>query len=474
MAGYVYFTEEQKQRANTVDLVYFLQLQGETLIPSGRDKRLGSDHSITIRGSRWYDHAAEQGGYAIDLVKRLYSLTFPEAVTMLLGGEQGEEYKQYQKQESEQRKPFALPEANADMRRVYAYLMKQRYIDRNVISEFAREKLIYEDKNYHNIVFVGLDENQVARHAHKKSTTTIGKGYRGNVEGSNPSYSFHYISKKPDASKLLVFEAPIDMLSYISMNQVGWRDCHYVALNGVSEKPIIKLLELYPNINHVILGLDHDVAGIEANEKIRDLLVEVGMPAVELVRSDNKDWNEDLKAKNGIVPILAEKHPQFEIRDKLCLEIHHNVMLFSKFDITLEMMQEDFEICRKCVVKSEFGRAKEYLKDLTAVSILLAAKEYEKTTPDQDSDIVQSRLKSGFRAYQNHGNLNNKISDISICLKSLFLLQEKSLQNEERSRAKGFESLAEEFLKATILTESLQLSQLQEAQVKQDEMLLLS
>lgn len=40
MSGYVHFTEEEKQRANSVDLVDFLQRQGERLLPSGRDKRL--------------------------------------------------------------------------------------------------------------------------------------------------------------------------------------------------------------------------------------------------------------------------------------------------------------------------------------------------------------------------------------------------------------------------------------------------
>ncbi|MDD3995643.1 MAG: hypothetical protein PHC42_02970, partial [Bacilli bacterium] len=66
MSTYIHFTEEQKQRANSVDLVEFLQKQGEKLLPSGREKRLASDHSITVRGNEWYDHALEQGGLAID------------------------------------------------------------------------------------------------------------------------------------------------------------------------------------------------------------------------------------------------------------------------------------------------------------------------------------------------------------------------------------------------------------------------
>ena len=47
-----------------------------------RDKRLSSDHSITVRGNIWYDHAIEKGGLAIDFVKYFYGKTYPDAVSM--------------------------------------------------------------------------------------------------------------------------------------------------------------------------------------------------------------------------------------------------------------------------------------------------------------------------------------------------------------------------------------------------------
>ena len=49
----------------------------QKLIASGRDKRLASDHSITIRGCEWLGHAAEQGGSAISFVKRFYGPSYP-------------------------------------------------------------------------------------------------------------------------------------------------------------------------------------------------------------------------------------------------------------------------------------------------------------------------------------------------------------------------------------------------------------
>lgn len=295
MSSYQHFTDEQKERANSVDLVDFLQRQGEKLLPSGREKRLASDHSITVQGNRWYDHAAEQGSYAIDLVKRLYNLSFPDAVTLLLGGEQGQPYRQHSKSEPEQRKPFVLPQAHTDMRRVFAYLIKQRCISREVLSEFARDKLVFEDGEHHNAVFVGVDENGVARHAHKKSTAT-GSSFRINVEGSDPAYSFHYLSKNPNPHWLFVFEAPIDLLSYISLHPKSWQNASYVALNGVSEKPVLKLLELYPRLGHVVLCLDNDEAGLNSASRIHNTLQQRGFENVEYDISAHKDWNEDLKA----------------------------------------------------------------------------------------------------------------------------------------------------------------------------------
>ena len=102
---YIHFTEDQKLRANSVDLVEFLRRQGEKLISSGQDKRLTSDHSITVHGNEWYDHAAERGGHAISFVQNFYGLTYPEAVTRLLNGEQGEVYIPAEKKEKEPQKP---------------------------------------------------------------------------------------------------------------------------------------------------------------------------------------------------------------------------------------------------------------------------------------------------------------------------------------------------------------------------------
>ena len=292
MGQYIHFTEEQKLRAGAIDLEEFLRCHGEKLIASGREKRLTGDHSITVRGNEWYDHAAEKGGGPVSFVQTYYGLSYPEAMTLLLGGETGQAYPATQEKATEPPKPFELPEANEDMRRVYAYLMKQRHIDKSVISHFARAGTLYEDAKYHNCVFIGRDETGKACHAHKRSTNSYGEAFRINVEGSDPRYTFHHIGS--DGS-LYVFEAPIDLLSFISMYPKDWQKHSYIACCGTSPQPVLKMLERMPEQGTVYLCLDNDEAGHKASRRIVEQLSERGIPSVRIAPR-LKDWNDDLKS----------------------------------------------------------------------------------------------------------------------------------------------------------------------------------
>ena len=290
MSTYIHFTEEQRQRAAAVDLEEFLRFRGEKLIPSGREKRLAKDHSVTVRGNEWYDHAEERGGHAVSFVQRFYNLSYPEAVTMLLGGEVGTIYPSAAERVVEPPKPFVLPPVHSDMRRVYAYLVKHRNIDRSVVAHFARERLLYEDAKYHNAVFVGTDEEGVPRHAHKRSTNSYGKAFRLNVEGCNPRYSFHHMGTD---ESLYVFEAPIDMLSFISLHKEGWRQHSYAASCGVSDLVMWQMLKDNPQIDTVFLCRDNDERGQTANQRTAEALFEKGIQHKILIPI-RKDWNEDL------------------------------------------------------------------------------------------------------------------------------------------------------------------------------------
>jgi hypothetical protein len=294
MGQYIHFTEEQKLRAGSVDLEEFLRLRGEKLLASGREKRLSSDHSITVRGSEWFDHAAGKGGGPVSFVQTYFGLSYPEAMTLLLGGEAGQVYPSARERKEEPSKVFVLPERSEDMRRVYGYLMRHRHIGKSVISHFARAGTLYEDAEYHNCVFIGRDENGIARHAHKRSTNSFGEVFRINVEGGDPRYSFHHIGGD---GYLYVFEAPIDLLSFITLYPRGWQAHNYVACCGTSTIPVLKMLERMPVQDTVFLCLDNDRAGQRACERMAEELQKRGVASVR-ISPQLKDWNDDLVAQS--------------------------------------------------------------------------------------------------------------------------------------------------------------------------------
>lgn len=439
--AYIHFTDEQKQRANSVDLVDFLQRQGEQLTRSGREWRWQRYDSVTVRGSQWFRHSRREGGHAIDFIQEFYGLNFPEAVTLLLGGESGVEWNQTSKNAPPPpRKAFALPEANSDMRRVFAYLIKQRLISPEVLSHFAHEKLLYEDKAYHNAVFVGLDESGIARHAHKRGTYTQGEPYKGNVESSDPRYSFHWIGS---SDMLYVFEAPVDMLSFITLHPEGWRKHSYVTLDGVSEHAMLRQLELNAHLKNIVLCLDHDEAGIEATGRLQDILSERGYGdpthRFGIWQPEFKDWNEDLKAKHGITPIPARGHPKLELLPQICAQL---------LDIcNLKPLKKDpvpklIEQCEKLIplltperLTVQNAESVNRQLQLTTAGALFALQNLcrQLEMPFTIERMV-SRLQSEYKPHQDRGRMRTKAEDIRTDINEVV----------RRSSAKGIRTMDEQ------------------------------
>lgn len=303
--SYIHFTDDQKRRAAEVDLEQFLLRQGEKLLASGFETRLASDHSVTVRGNEWYDHAEKKGGGPISFLQKFYRMTYPEAVTRLLDGEQGKAFEPVDRSRPREKKEFVLPPASSNMRRMYAYLLKQRGVSREVLDAFVHAKLIYESaepsadgsREHHNAVFIGYDEHGAARHAHKRGLYSFGEGFKRNVAGCDSRYSFHCCGS---SDRVYAFEAPIDLLSFITLHPEGWQRHSYVALCGVSDNALLWMLEQNPMLRQVTLCLDNDKAGIEASQRIVESLREKGYTQAEAIFPSQKDWN--LELTEGPVP----------------------------------------------------------------------------------------------------------------------------------------------------------------------------
>ena len=415
--SYIPFTDEQKILANSVDLEEFLRMRGEKLERVGREHKLiycdssGRHDSITIRGSKWFDHKNQTGGGAIKFMQEFYGMDFQTAVQELLGRTVTPlSHSPPKAIAKEEKKEFKLPVANPNMHRVFAYLIKQRFIAPDIISHFAKQHTLYEDKQHHNAVFVGLDENGVPRQASKRSTNSFGKTFRITCEGSDTRYSFSHFGK---LEKLFVFEAPIDMLSYLTLHPENWQQHSYIAMNGVYENAVLTALKNHSNINEIVLCVDNDEGGIEAVDRLRDILTENGYPNVKWLAPKFKDWNEILKAKNGAEFLPAVPHKRKE-------EYHRQA----------ENLQ--YLKCRPDKLTSQIYAAfkNEQYKYFAEYALAGSAFFIDKSCEKDMFAKLRAKLKAEYKPYTDKGKITAKQRNLQECVTAVM----KDLRQTARTR----------------------------------------
>ena len=239
----MHYTKEQIDRANQTDLVPFLQAQGEQLTRAGSEYRLKRHDSLTVRGNRWYRHSQSKGGGPVDFVMEFYGKSFLEAVELLTG----------EKGAAPPDRPcpaplsdFRLPPRSPDNKTAREYLTAARHIDEDVSGFFFSNGDIYEEAAHHNAVFVGRDESGIPRYAHQRGTA---ESFRLDVKGSDKSFNFCY---RGEGERLFVFEAPVDLLSFLCLFKKDWQKQSYLSLGGVGEKALLRFLSDRPNITTVL------------------------------------------------------------------------------------------------------------------------------------------------------------------------------------------------------------------------------
>ena len=285
----MYYTQEQIDRANQADIVSFLQSQGEQLTRAGQEYRWKRHNSLTVRGNKWYRHSQSKGGGPVDFVMEFFGKSFTEAVE-LLTGEQGAAAPD--RPSPAPLSDFRLPPRSDTAGQVKSYLTEARRIDEDVSGFFFSTGDIYEEAAHHNAVFVGRDESGIPRYAHQRGTAG---NFRLDVKGSDKAFNFSY---RGAGERLFVFEAPIDLLSFLCLFKKGWQKQSYLSLGGVGEKALLRFLSDRPDIQTVYLCLDSDEAGNDACSRLVKLMPE-GLTVHRLLPL-YKDWNEVLQHRAEI------------------------------------------------------------------------------------------------------------------------------------------------------------------------------
>ena len=292
------FTDTEMQIAKETDLPELLTHLGYQVRRIGRYHTTAEMDSLRIKDRRkWFRYSQNTGGDAITFLQQFCGKSFSEAVEYLLafhGRARDSPAKAASSvKRDEVQKPFALPPRNTDDRRVFAYLHK-RGIAPQVIRQFLNSGLLYEDAVHHNCVFVGRDESGQAKYAGLRGTCDLnGPGFKGDATGSDKNTGFS-LPHDPQSDLVLVFEAPIDLMSYLTLH----RDTtNAVALCGLYDGALQTYLQAHPEIRRIALCLDADEPGQKAARQLQEKYQLQGYAVTVEKPRCGKDWNEYLQRK---------------------------------------------------------------------------------------------------------------------------------------------------------------------------------
>ncbi|MGG3641506.1 DUF3991 and TOPRIM domain-containing protein [Bacillus gobiensis] len=321
----MFVSKEEKDRANNVNLLEYLLSIGEPLKSDGNNFYRHEEHDSLVVNSRknyfsW--NSRNISGNAVTYLMNVYNFPFQHAVKKINNDLGDQDLSNFRAPE-----PTYPSKFNYDVNEVsstenvFKYLVHDRKIDPDLVQAFIRADLIKED-SYKNVVFK-WKENGELNGANLQGTREIPEEKR--VHADRPYFKkvlpttkeatnsgFNITRGYPD--KLYFFEAPIDLLSYLSLNRTKLTNCRLISMDGLKQHTIIHTLqktmkELEMNgrdLESITLCVDNDNAGKEFIAKLQNYEIQrkdgrsisINSDIPELPKGQTKwDWNNELKSR---------------------------------------------------------------------------------------------------------------------------------------------------------------------------------
>ena len=280
-----YIKPQLLEKAKSIDLVtYFRTYMPSELVRASTNEYTTKSHdSLRMSNGLWNWCSRGFGGKnAIDFIMKTQDLSFINAAHLLLEQMNIKKPIIINEPPKSKEKHIIIPEKNSASNNVFLYL-KSRGIDEEIIKKCIEKNLIYEEKYYHNAVFVGYDELGNIRYAGCRSTNE--KVFKADATGSDKSYSFR-LESTTKTDTIYIFEGAIDALSYATLFKIygqNYEEKTLISLAGVyqpasnisqSKVPIAiqKYLEKHPETRRIYLCLDNDEAGKNASKALENVL----------------------------------------------------------------------------------------------------------------------------------------------------------------------------------------------------------
>lgn len=299
----MWVTREQIDSAKQIDLLsYLMQYEPNNLKKVCNSTYCTVEHdSLKISNGKWHWFSRHIGGKnALDYLVKVKGVSFINAVNRL-STLSVPVISNYTAKAEAPKREFDMPDVNEDIKKVKTYLMG-RGINEMLLDYLWKQGVLYEDATkYHNCVFIGRDGNGKARYG---AVRGISSDFKGDVSGSDKRYSFK-ISVNDNADTVHLFEAVIDLLSYVTLemkNRREWYKDDFLSLAGVyvtENKQDIPLalkayLESHPNVSTLCLHLDNDEVGRKATGQITNSLKN-RYTVIDHPPPSGKDYNDYLK-----------------------------------------------------------------------------------------------------------------------------------------------------------------------------------
>ena len=302
-------TKEQIEQARLVGiLAYMRAYEPQELVKVGRSEYTTRTHdSLRIsENGKWNWCSRGFGGTnALNYLVRVKGLSFVSAVQQLCEDIPAPAASASQTWErppnSQTLIPFSEPVQDRNNVAALRYL-RGRGIRDPVLNYCIEQGLLYQTdhKGYKNCVFIGRDGAGKSQYACVRGCSG---GWRGDVAGSQKQFAFRIPARGPDASRVEVYEAPIDALSGASLRILAgrdWRTVHYLALGGLNYMALDQFLADHPQVKTLQLCLDNDQRGRAFAKKLAGIYGERGYTVRDLPPPKGKDYNDYLQLRLGM------------------------------------------------------------------------------------------------------------------------------------------------------------------------------
>lgn len=292
-------TDEQKEKANLVNLPKFLMSHGFDLKKVGREYVWKDHDSLHIKDNgpgergQWFRFRENKGGDNIGFLREYMDMSFIDAVEALTGEHIDRTYTPSRTYESKpvQQTARELSLAEADnSRRVFAYLCKTRGLDYDMLSALVKKGTISQEEKTGNVLFKYFGTDGKVIGAEKVGTSTEHK-FKGIATSSAGGHGFEVV--RGTGEKAFFFESAIDMLSYLQMHDQELDNCRLVSMMGVKPNIVLDTM-LRHNISpeNVFLCSDNDTAGNDFAQRLQEQYPDMK----RVITPDTyKDWNDMLR-----------------------------------------------------------------------------------------------------------------------------------------------------------------------------------